>query len=104
MAARSLPGMTAPSRRIHTLLQPLAKAPAQPQTLAGLEDDLVVARALQLEPANPVEVHDDGPVDADEGPFAEILLELRERAPDDVRRLADVQARVVARGFDPVDV
>jgi len=67
------------------VLEALAESPAQPQTHARSEDHLVLAAALQFQALDAVEVHDDRPVDADEAVLAELPLEFRQRAPNDVR-------------------
>jgi len=87
-----------------TFLKALAESSAQPQSFAGLQDDLVVAFRVELEGANPVEVHDDGAVDADESRSAQIDLELRQGPAKEVLGAADVETGVVAGGLDPVDV
>ena len=46
-------------RRAQKILQALAKASAQLQSDLGFQYDLVLTCVLQLEPNNPIEVHDD---------------------------------------------
>src|SRR5215204_5961359 len=87
-----------------TFLKAPAESSAQPQSFAGLQDDLVVAFRVELEGANPVEVHDDGAMDADESRSAQIDLELRQGPAKEVRGAAHVETGVVAGGLDPVDV
>ena len=59
---------------------------------------------MQLEAADPLEVHDHGAVRAEELVAADIMLELGERAADQVHRIAHVQAGVIIRCLDPVDL
>ena len=78
-----------------TFLKAPAESSAQPQSFAGLQDDLVVAFRVELEGANPVEAHDDGAVDADESRSAQIDLELRQGPAKEVRGAADESVQKV---------
>lgn len=82
----------------------LAIAPAQPQPFRGMQHDFVFATILQFQPAYPVEVHDDRAMDARKGPLIQILLQLLQRAAQDVGVRADMDAGVIAGRLDPIDV
>jgi hypothetical protein len=87
-----------------TFLKAPAESPAQPQSFAGLEADVVLALRVELQGANPVEVHDDGAVDTDEPRSSQLDLELRQGSTKEVFGAADVKTSVVSGGLDPVDI
>src|SRR5262249_9128639 len=78
--------------------------PAQAQSHLGLQYDLVLTTGLKLESVNPIEVHDDRAVNTNELFITQVFLELRQRPTQDVRFVAHVQAGVIVRSLDPVDV
>src|SRR5271154_2509084 len=100
------PAASTLASRLHaqTILQTLAKAPAQLQSNIGSQYDLVLASFPEFQPANPLEVHDDRAVDTGELFLAQVFLQFRQRATHDVRIRTDMQAGVIARSLDPVDV
>jgi hypothetical protein len=53
---------------------------------------------------DPFDVDDDRAMDADELFLAQVPLQLSQAPPYDVGVTADMEARIVARGLDPIDV
>jgi hypothetical protein len=97
-------GTVASRPQTQAALKFLPIASAQPQSNVGLQDDFVLATNLKLQPANPIQIHDNGAVDAHEFFVADVALELGKCPPQNVRLSADMQAGVVARSLDPVDI
>ena len=91
------------SQPAQPILQALAKAAAQFEADLGVQHDLVLAAFLQLESPHPFEVDNDRAVDAEERASVQVLLEILDGPAHDVRGAAQVQARIVSRGFDPID-
>ena len=86
------------------ILQSPAITPAQAQANLGLQYDLVFAAALKLQTRNSLEVHDQRAMNAQKLLITQVALELQQRAPQDVRVAAHVQAGVIAGSLDTVDV
>jgi hypothetical protein len=89
-------GTVASRPQTQAALKFLPIASAQSQSNVGLQDDFVLATNLKLQPANPIQIHDNGAVDAHECFVADVALELGKCPPQNVRLSADMQAGVVA--------
>ena len=94
----------AAGERAHAFLKALAESPTQSQAVLGHEDDLIFSFVRKLQASNSIDVHDDRAVNADELGVAQVPLEVLESSTDDVRVPTDVQAGVVVRRLDPIDV
>ena len=69
-----------------------------------MEEDLVFAVAIGLDRTDPGEVHNDGSVNSAKHIRIEVLFQFRHTATHQMSFGLDVQAGVVIRGLDPVDV
>src|SRR5437763_1458163 len=84
--------------------QPLLVPSRQPQRLAALEHDDVVAVEVRTHFLDGVDVHDAGAVDAREALRVEARLEVGQRAAYQVRGVGGVEAHVVPFGGQMEDV
>jgi hypothetical protein len=88
---------------VQALLKSLAKASTQSQMSAGPQYDFVFALRLKRQTADPREIHDDRTMYADELIPTQVLFQLQEATANDVSLGSDMQACVIACGFNPVD-
>src|SRR6185312_4002872 len=86
------------------MLQRLAKASAQTQASSSLQDHGVFAVIHKLQTADSIHVDDRRAVNAAERSRLQLLLEHSEAATQQVRVRTDVQAGVVVRSLDPIDI
>src|SRR5215469_17060948 len=88
----------------HAFLQLLAVTSAQTNTQPGIEENLVFPVFAKLQPADVLEIHDAGAMNAAELLRIEILFEICHAAPYQMAPRTDVQTCVVIGSFNPIDL
>src|SRR5580704_1891241 len=69
-----------------------------------IEEHVVVAIGVQLEPAHAIEVDDRRAMDPAENTGVQLLIEIREAAAQKMGFSTHMQACIIIGGFDPIDV
>src|SRR5580693_9889417 len=90
--------------KAHTPLQLLAVPTAQAQSYSMIEEHVVVAIGVQLEPTHAIEVDDRRAMDPAKDGRVQLLIEIREAAPQKMGFSTHMQAGVIVGGFDPIDI
>src|SRR6478609_2062497 len=89
---------------VETGVERAAITAAQPQMPSVLQDDIVFASGIERERLDATQVDDAGTVDPAEHRGIQFAVELRDRPAYQVRLRSHVEARVVVRCLDPIDV
>ena len=69
-----------------------------------IEEHVVVAIGVQLEPAHAIEVDDRRAMDPAKDGRVQFPIEIREAAPQKMGFSTHMQSRIIIAGFDPIDV
>src|SRR5215469_3700183 len=88
----------------HAFLQLLAVTSAQTNAQPVIEENLVFPVFAKLQPADVLEIHDAGAMNAAELLRVEILFEICHAAPHQMAPRTDVQTGVVIGSFNPIDL
>src|SRR5271168_91381 len=89
---------------IHAGLQLLPITPAHAQAGSVVEQHVVFPILVQLETANAIQPNDGRTVNPAEDRLIQLLVEFRHATPQKVRLRTNMQAGVVIRCLDPVDL
>src|SRR5258708_40354402 len=64
----------------------------------------MISPKVRLQLLDPLDVHNHGPMNANEPAWSQMSLQMRHRFTLTMTRLADVDLNVISFGLDPVDV